>query len=149
MTVIIVDTNIVFSALLNSDGKVGEVLLNNGDQFDFYTSDYLRLEINRYREKLFAATQKVSKENFDEAYFQVVNQIKFISDQQIPFRYWHEAAVLVRDIDKDDLPFVALNLYLEGHLWTGDKKLLQGLLAKGYKNCVSTETLYEQISHKK
>ena len=41
----------------------------------------------------------------------------------------------------DDLPFVALTSYLEGMLWTGDVKLLNGLRAKGYQKCISTEEL--------
>lgn len=44
----------------------------------------------------------------------------------------------------DDIAFVALNEYLEdARLWTGDKQLLEGLRAKGYKKCISTEELFE------
>jgi predicted nucleic acid-binding protein len=31
---IIVDANIVFSALLNSNGKIGDILINDGKHFD-------------------------------------------------------------------------------------------------------------------
>ena len=41
----------------------------------------------------------------------------------------------------DDLPFVALTDYLDGKLWTGDLKLLRGLKAKGYENCLTTKEL--------
>ena len=33
---IVVDTNIVFSAILNSDGHIGELLFNSEEQFEFY-----------------------------------------------------------------------------------------------------------------
>lgn len=33
---VVVDTNIVFSAILNSNGLIGELLFNSGNQFEFY-----------------------------------------------------------------------------------------------------------------
>ncbi|MFM9950451.1 MAG: PIN domain-containing protein [Saprospiraceae bacterium] len=73
-------------------------------------------------------------------------RINFISDQQIPYQNWAEAVPLVRDIDMDDLPFVALTSYLEGLLWTGDIKLLNGLRAKGFQRCITTEDLLALLS---
>jgi len=39
---VVVDTNIVFSAILNSNGKIGDLLLNSGKLIDFYSVDYMR-----------------------------------------------------------------------------------------------------------
>lgn len=36
---VVVDTNIVFSSILNSDSKIGDLLLNSGNYIDFYTAD--------------------------------------------------------------------------------------------------------------
>ena len=44
---IILDTNIIFSALLNSDSSIGEVLFNSSDYFEFYGCDYMRHEIDK------------------------------------------------------------------------------------------------------
>ena len=49
---IVVDTNIVFSAILNSKGKIGDLLLNSGKYIDFYSVDYLRYEIGNHYDKL-------------------------------------------------------------------------------------------------
>lgn len=49
---IVVDTNIVFSAILNSDSKVGDLLLNSETYIDFYSSEYLRYEIGNHYDKL-------------------------------------------------------------------------------------------------
>ncbi|WP_413176102.1 PIN domain-containing protein [Anabaena azotica] len=35
-------------------------------------------------------------------------------------------------MDESDTPHVALTLELEGLLWTGDKKLKEGLIRKGF-----------------
>jgi len=45
----------------------------------------------------------------------------------------------------DDLPFVVLTEYLDGLLWSGDKKLINGLRAKGYEKCVTTQELSAKI----
>ena len=37
-----------------------------------------------------------------------------------------------QDIDENDFPFVATAIFLDGYLWTGDKKLYQGLKAKNF-----------------
>jgi predicted nucleic acid-binding protein len=37
---------------------------------------------------------------------------------------------------------VALTLFLEGKLWTGDKKLINGLKEKGFKQFIKTSELF-------
>ena len=79
---------------------------------------------------------------------QIYAQIIFIEDAEIPYEFWVKAAPLVREIDMDDLPFVALNEYLDGRLWTGDKKLMNGLIEKGYRKCIDTQKIIEMIEEK-
>jgi predicted nucleic acid-binding protein len=59
---VVVDTNIVFSAILNSDGKIGDLLLNSGKYIDFYSAEYLRYEIANHYEKL----SKISKQPIEK-----------------------------------------------------------------------------------
>ena len=59
----------------------------------------------------------------------------------IPEQCWLEAKQLVSGIDMDDLPFVALALYLDAYLWTGDKILYNGLKTKGFEKVISTQEL--------
>ncbi len=109
MDPIIVDTNIAFSSILNSKGHLGEILLNNNDQLSFYSPSFLREEIDKHRPRILEISQ-LSEEKVDEIIYLVFNRIKFISDFQIPFSHWREAARLVRDIDMDDISFVALTI---------------------------------------
>jgi len=145
MKIVIVDTNIIFSAILNAKSRIGEILFNNNEQLEFYSSDYLREEIERHRNKILEIA-KTSEEQVNEVIFQLYKRINFISDQQIPYQNWAESVPMVRDIDMDDLPFVALTSYLEGLLWTGDIKLLNGLRAKGFQRCITTEDLLALVS---
>lgn len=145
MDIIIVDTNIIFSAILNAKSPIGDLLFNNGGQLDFYSSEYLREEIDRHRSRI-VSLSNTSEDAVNQVIFQVYRQISFISDQQIPYEHWAKSAPLVRDIDMDDLPFVALTSYLDGDLWTGDLALLEGLRAKGFLRGLSTEELIERIN---
>jgi len=66
----------------------------------------------------------------------------------IPDATWTTAEVLVRGIDPDDEDYVALALHLKCPLWTGDKKLIKGLQAKGFKQVLSTEQVRSMLREK-
>jgi predicted nucleic acid-binding protein len=46
---------------------------------------------------------------------------------------WREAHRLCHDIDPTDTPHIALTLTLDGRLWTGDRRLMEGLKRKGFE----------------
>ncbi len=45
---IVVDTNIIFSTLLNSNTKIGDLLFNSDKHFEFYSCSYMRFEIQKH-----------------------------------------------------------------------------------------------------
>ncbi len=145
MTPIIVDTNIVFSSILNPRGNIGDILFNNNSQLTFYSPQFLREEIDKLRPKILKASQ-TSEDKIDELIYLIFHTITFIDDIQIPFLDWKDAAQLVRDIDMDDLPFLALTLFLDGYFWTGDLKLLKGIRKKGFSKMLTTKELLEKIN---
>lgn len=49
---VIVDANIVFSGILNSNGKIGDLLINSEKQFDFIAPNFLRSEIYKHYQRL-------------------------------------------------------------------------------------------------
>jgi len=55
--IVVVDTNIVFSAILNSSSGIGKLLLTHNRHFDFYTCDYLQEELYNHRSKLLRLTK--------------------------------------------------------------------------------------------
>ncbi len=140
---IVVDTNIVFSAILNSNNTIGDLILNSDANFKFYSVSYLRIELERHKSKLLAISN-LQESQLDEAKFIIYSKINFISENQIPFDFWQLSAPIVRDIDMDDIAFVALTQYLQdAWLWTGDKTLLNGIKAKGFPHCLSTQDLLD------
>lgn len=141
---LVVDTNIVFSAMLNPESTIGDILLNSEGILELYTGHSLREEIEEHRDRILSIA-RCSSATFEEIKFLIFNQLRFVAEPIIPFEFWQRAAFYVRDADMDDIPFVALSLFLGCKLWTGDKKLLEGLAAKGYTEMVSTSDVREVL----
>ncbi len=127
---ILVDTNIVFIAILNSNGLIGELLFNSEKQFDFYSSEFISNELNKYKTKLQNLTN-MSVERIEFSIHQVLKNIYLISPEAISESHWEQAYKLAGGVDEDDTPFLATAISLEASIWTGDKKLISGLRAKG------------------
>ena len=49
---IVVDTNIVFSALIKSDSAIAEIIIYSQKKYKFFSSEYLLVELNNHYEKL-------------------------------------------------------------------------------------------------
>ncbi|MDX2247192.1 MAG: PIN domain-containing protein [Bacteroidia bacterium] len=142
---IVVDSNIVFSAFLNPMSSVGDILLNSQDQLNFFTCNYLKEEIDAHTSEILAKTGYTYSE-FKEIEFLIYQRITFFTESLIPFEVWRKAADLVRDIDMNDIAFVSLSLFLDMKIWTGDKKLRNGLTAKGFNRFITTQELLQYRS---
>lgn len=137
---IIVDTNIIFSALLNSNNTIGDLLFNSDDHFEFYSCTYMRFEIKRHWGKL-VKISKLSDEQLQISYTQVLSKLTFINEDIIPVETWLLCEEITRGIDIDDTDFVALTKFLKGTLWTGDKVLYNGLKKLHFKKLLNTTEL--------
>jgi len=138
----VVDTNIAFSAVLNTEGKIGDLLMNSHGIFEFHSCDTLRTELIEHKAKLLEISG-ISEEQLDQSIYQITDQIIFTSEALIPFEFWLKGANLVRDTDMNDIAFLALTGLLGAKLWTGDKELLKGLVKKGFRDFTTTEELYQ------
>lgn len=140
---IIVDTNIVFSAIINTNGRIGDLLFNSSGIFEFYSVHYLRTEISRHHSKLVQISGLTSLQ-IQESATRIMSNISFVEDQLIPFEIWQESIPVVKDVDMDDVAFIALSKYLKGSIvWSGNKKLINGVRAKGFRGIVSTYELHQ------
>jgi predicted nucleic acid-binding protein len=138
---IIVDANIVFSAILNTNSKIADLLLNSNGIFDFIAPDYLLSETKKYHKKI----SLISKMTLDEVQgveIKVTKPISFLSGVHIPEFYWIKAEQLVLDIDSKDTPYVAFSMFFKSKIWSGDKVLSNGLILKGFKKVITTEELF-------
>jgi len=136
----IVDSNIVFSALLNPHSNFADALLKPKSKNKFYSTTSLVLEIERHKTKI-KKIAGYSEEEFQFLYRVITSKIKFFNSNLIPSETLDYANDLCNDIDVDDSEFIALTEHVHGCLWTGDKKLKKGLLNKRWDRFVTTDEL--------
>ncbi|MCL2073252.1 MAG: PIN domain-containing protein [Marinilabiliaceae bacterium] len=144
---IVIDANIVFSGLLNSNGRIGDLLINSNPYFSFIAPDFLRTEIYKHYDKLLKVS-KLTLEQLLEAEYHIYKSITFVSEEQISDDSWAFANELVSDIDPKDIVYVAFSRQFDCKLWTGDKKLINGLAPKKYHNIWTTDDLFFIKSNK-
>ena len=137
---IVVDTNIIFSTLLNSNSTIGDLLFNSDKHFEFYSCSYMRYEIHKHWERL-KKISKLSDEQLQVSYTQVLSKLKFINEEIIPVETWLASEQITKGIDIDDTDFVALTKFLKATLWTGDKVLYNGLKKLEFKKLLNTTEL--------
>jgi predicted nucleic acid-binding protein len=131
---VVVDTNILFSAILRPRGRFVEVLL--GSTAEFYICESVLVELFRRKEKLVNAS-RLSAEEVVQAYGQVISTVRLHKEGLIATHDWDRAYSLCSDVDVSDTPHVALAFALNALLWTGDKRLRDGLEAKGFNQFFS------------
>ena len=137
---LVIDTNIVFSTLLNPHSAIGEILMNIQDEFAFFAPELLKDELKKYAPKI-TAYSKLDSKTLTEIKELILSAIICISEESISEQSWIEAFALTKDIDEDDTPFIALAIELKAKLWTGDKTLSNGLSKKGSSLTISTTEL--------
>jgi predicted nucleic acid-binding protein len=139
---IIVDANIVFSAILNTNGKIGDLLINSEKHFDFIAPDFLRIEIKKHYPRL-TKISGLTLKNIQEAEFQIYKDITFISEEQIKISTWFAAEKLVANVDPKDIHYVAYSKHFKCKIWSGDKMLIKGLAKKDFTNFITTDELFK------
>ena len=144
---IVVDTNIVFSAVLNSTSKIANIILQPKSKLNFYATSKIRNELAEHWTKL-KQISKLSETDLHSTSGLIFSKISFINVQLIPKSILLKAQALTETIDIDDTEFVALTEHIRGKLWSGDKKLIRGLKQAGWNKIISTEDIYK-ISRQK
>ncbi len=145
---IVVDTNIAFSAILNSNSKISKIILQPKSKLNLYSTDQLEYELAEHWNKL-KKISKYSDIDLHKAVALITSKIRFINVELIPKNLFLKAEQLTRDIDIDDTEFVALTEHVRGKLWTGDKELQKGLKRKKWDKLVATEELYKIVTKRK
>lgn len=145
---VVVDTNITFSAILNTNSKISRIILQPKSRLNLYSTQQLELELAEHWDKL-KRISNYSETELHKAAALITSKIKFINVELIPGTLFLKAESLTGDIDIDDTEFVALTEHARGKLWTGDKELIKGLKLKKWDKFITTDQLFKIIVKRK
>ena len=142
---VVIDTNIAFSAILNTNSKIAKIILQPKSKLNLYSTVQLEYELAEHWDKL-KKISKYSEIELHKAVALITSKIKFINVELIPQILLKKAQKLTSDTDIDDTEFVvALTEHIRGNLWTGDKNLQKGLKIKKWDRLILTDGLYKLI----
>ncbi|PEN07657.1 DNA-binding protein [Longimonas halophila] len=128
-TVVVVDTNILFSALLRADTLFADTILQG--EHRFVVNELVLTELFHHREKI-AQVSRLSDESITQLYYRLIRRVELYREDLISPEVRKQAYKLCRDIDETDAPHVAITIEVNGLLWTGDKRLKAGLQSQGF-----------------
>lgn len=142
---VIIDTNLLFSAVSKPDGKIAEIILNPALSIEFVGCYFSQIELFKYKEKILKVS-KISEKDLLEIMYLLLKRIEFINESSIPVKIMQDAYSLTRDIDPKDTIFVAMSLFTGFPIWSGDKALYEGLHKKQFTNIWLTADLLQRIN---
>lgn len=129
MNTIVLDTNIIFSSLVNKNSFLSDILLDK--KYNFVMPKYAYIELFKHKEKIMEFT-RLRDDEILELLYRLLKNINVFDEDLITLNSLKTAYELVKDIDEDDIIFVALTIEVNGVLWTRDKKLSTKLIEKGF-----------------
>ncbi|HET8855059.1 MAG TPA: PIN domain-containing protein [Salinimicrobium sp.] len=127
--IVVIDTNIVFSAILSPNGTICDLLLNSTKIFEFYAPGALLDELDFHHQKLLKLSGLTEAEiNFLKR--TIMKKIDLIDLETIRPVVWQNALELTRDVDEFDTPFVALSIELGFTTLDRRQKTYKGIRTK-------------------
>ena len=141
--IVIVDTNIFYSALLSENSKAYKII-HQKSKIQLISTDFVLDEIKNHISEV-ALYLKISDRKVKIMFNQLTENMIIFESRDITRKNVLKAKEIVKDIDEDDAMFVALHLQKNHRIWTGDKALIRGLKAKGYDICITTDQLAEYL----
>ena len=143
--IIIVDTNIVFSALLNTNSNITKILLNKDELgLELLSVSYLKHELEKHFLKIQKFT-KLTENELVDLQNAIFSKIEFVNEELLSKKSWLIAEELTKDVDNNDMAFVALTYFLRAKLWTGDKKLINALKEKDFNQIITTNQILDNL----
>ena len=127
---VVVDASRIFSELTAANQRLRQTFAAEPD-IEFYCPKYVVGELFKHKECIAAATA-LEESALLALLHTLFHRIRFFDEDAISIGSWTEAWRLCRDVDENDVAYLALTLELDGDLWTGDRELETGLRKKGF-----------------
>lgn len=127
---VVIDANRIFSELIAANHKLRRVFASQPET-GFYCPKYVLVELFKHKERIALATG-LDEPQLLALLHTLLERIHFFDEDAISIGSWTEAWRLCRNVDENDVAYVALTLELDGLLWTSDQALENGLRKKGF-----------------
>lgn len=137
---IVADTNILISLLIKPDGKIGALFNELRSNYTLYISGQTFVELIEHTQKILRIT-KLNRTNFDLLKFSILDSFITIPLDVLLPNQIRQSYYLLKDVDIDDVPFVATAMFVDGVLWTGDKKLYEALRQSNMVKCFNSQDI--------
>ena len=141
---LIVDTNIAISSLITPKNKISRLIFRELGSSKLISPSFMFEEILDKYQRIIKITD-YTDDQLKELLYLLLKRIDFIENELIDFANQKKAYDIVKNIDKKDLLFVALSLQTGYTIWTGDMKLRNGLIKKGFDKVISTNEIVNQL----
>lgn len=116
--ILVVDTNIVISAIIKSSTTQAIILK---EEFKLFSLEFLKDEIEEHKDLI------LKKTRYSEQDFQIILSLVYSEITIVPKSYYQYLKQEILEItpDKKDWPFLALAKHLNARLWSNDSDLKQ------------------------
>jgi predicted nucleic acid-binding protein len=138
--IVIVDANILFSALITPDGQLAKIISYPALAAELISSQYLIEELTKHQDKIVRFAKRPEQAVL-ELQYSYLRSIVLYDETLISQDHWLDAEALTAGVDHFDVSYVALTLQTGGFLWTGDKKLSVHLRKMGFDRVFNTAEL--------
>jgi predicted nucleic acid-binding protein len=126
---VVIDTNILFSALLRRESPFTRLILET--DLVFFICESTIVELFKHKDRI-VQLSKLSEAEVIRLLYTLLRRIIVSKENLIEPQIRYDAYLLCADVDETDTPHVALTMHLNALLWTGDKRLKKGLQQKGF-----------------
>lgn len=119
---LVIDTNRIIAALVK-DSYVRKIILSR--KYSLYTVEFAINEVKKYK-PLIKRKSKISEKEFNFLMEHLLSKIAVLSDREISRKSIDKALGIMKEIDADDVPLIALSLELGGiAIWSDDNHFKQ------------------------
>ena len=147
--IVIADSNIFFGSLIAPSGELASILKDKNMQF--MAPDYI---IEEGKDHLDTIKKKRKKDKTNRQILAdlalLLKNITVVPLEDLSDKNIQKAFSIVKDIDEDDYPFIAMHLQYKHKIWSRDEDLIEGLTQKGYGHFfISTDEVRKHLYKKK
>ncbi len=147
--IVIADSNIFFGSLIAPSGELASILKDKNMQF--MAPDYI---IEEVKDHLDTIKKKRKKDKTNRQILAdlalLLKNITVVPLEDLSDKNIQKAFSIVKDIDEDDYPFIAMHLQYRHKIWSRDEDLIEGLTQKGYGHFfISTDEVRKHLYKKK